>query len=430
MKLRAMIFAGLIGLMMIAPGARGQTSKPSGAAMTAVKLARAHVVIFDFSSEGEFGKAIADSVRLRLARHEEFDVVDGITTSEASSPLAATAGPDKVRALMERLGVDYAVWGSVTKSGKEFKAELKCLDMTDTKKPVELAKTFTDSSERARGELARQIVEVVTGSEEWVPPQYGDEPEPAAGLLGKPVNANGGFEGGSAHWDAPDNVSTFIEDGPAGRGKVLRVRTDLERDAWLAYTRNIRLGLADPGRPPHIRTDKSYDSVAGLEGVHYRSEWIKASPGQRYWLTADHKGPGGAKVFVKGYRDMSAEADGLPEVSLVEMKLTPEGFAAMSGAEQKKLIASDARLHPERYRRECYRWYLNCGGGGKEWKHFAAPCPPRGGLPANVEWLQIQVYSYWPPGEYLWDNVNLYKDPAQKAPAKEEPARTPNAKNK
>jgi hypothetical protein len=265
---------------------------------------------------------------------------------------------------------------------------------------------------------------VVTGSEEWIPPQYGDEPEPKN--FGPPINANGDFEQGFAHWDAPDNVSTFIEPSPGGRGKILRVRTDLERDPWLEYVRNIRLGLADPTKPPTIKRDTSYNSVAGLEGVHYRSEWIKAAPLARYWLTCDHKGLGGAKVFVKGYRDMSADADGLPELSMVERKLTAEAFAKMPRDEQKKLIAADASAHPERYRRECYRWYLNCKDSGKDWKHFAAPVPPRGGLPKDVEWLQIQIYSYWPPGEYLWDNVWLYKDPAQKAPAAEEPARTPN----
>ncbi|GAG04372.1 unnamed protein product, partial [marine sediment metagenome] len=65
-------------------------------------------------------------------------------------------------------------------------------------------------------------------------------------------------------------------------------------------------------------------------------------------------------------------------------------------------------------------------GKDGQWDHLAAPVPPRGGLPANVEWLQLQVYCYWPPGTYKWDNVHLYKDPRQKAPLPEEGARTPN----
>ncbi len=63
-----------------------------------------------------------------------------------------------------------------------------------------------------------------------------------------------------------------------------------------------------------------------------------------------------------------------------------------------------------------YRWYLICRSGGDDWTHAAAPFPRRGGLPAEVQWLQVQVYAYWPPGEYLFDNVWLYTDPRQQAP--------------
>ncbi|MFB3892084.1 MAG: hypothetical protein ACE15C_08695 [Phycisphaerae bacterium] len=415
--------AGAIGFAAARPAvaADGAAEKP------AAKKPLAYVVIFDFAcKDGGFGKQVADSARLRLARHEEYDVVDGLTTADASPPLPLDAPRDKVAKLMERLACTIAVYGAVTKSGDTFKAEVRVLDLTIPDRPGEQLKTFTNSTERARGELAREIVQAVTGQAEWIPPQYGDEKEPDAKALGKPENANGDFEDGAKHWDHPDNAGTFVEKGPEGRGNILRVQTDLLRDPWLEYTRNIRLGLADPDKPPRIPRDTGYDSVAGLEGVHFRSEWIKAVPGQRYWMLADHKGPGGAKVFLKGYRDMSAEADGLPEVSMVERKLTPEAFAKMAPDQQRKLMAEDAKAHPERYRRECYRWYLNCDTSGNQWKHFAAPVPPRGGLPKNVEWLQIQIYSYWPPGAYLWDNVFLYKDPTQKAPLPEEPARTPN----
>jgi hypothetical protein len=188
----------------------------------------------------------------------------------------------------------------------------------------------------------------------------------------------------------------------------------------------VRLGLADANRPPKIATDTSYGSVAGLEGVHFNSDWLRAEAGARYWLVADVKKPGGTpKVFVKGFADWSAHADGLPELSLVERKLTPEAFAVLEPNRRKALVAEDARAHGDHYRREVYRWYLNCRGGGADWVHYAAPFPPRGGLPRNVQWLQIQVYAYWPPGTYFFDNVYLYRNPRQKAALPEEPARTP-----
>lgn len=415
----------LASLAATAGPGRAATPATKPAPPAAPRHVKAYVAVFDFACEqGDYGKQIADSVRLRLARHEDYDVTDGLTMQAASEPLPAGSPRDDVVKIMDRLATNLAVYGTVQKTGNTVAATIECLDLTDPKSPILQKKLFHDASEQSRGEIARQIVQTITGAEEWVPPQYGDEAEPDN--FGQPVNLNGDFEKGSAHWDRPDNVSAFIEKGPAGRGMILRVQTDLARDPWLAYTRALRLGQADPAKPPVIKRDTSEGSVAGLEGVHYRSEWIKATPLQRYWLTADHKGKGGAKIFVKGYRDMSAYADGLSEVSLVERKLSPADFAKLSPPQRTAMIADDVKLHPDRYRRECYRWYLNCGAARGEWKHAAAPVPPRGGLPDYVEWLQIQIYSYWPPGEYLWDNVFLYKDPNQKAPLKEESARTPN----
>jgi hypothetical protein len=93
------------------------------------------------------------------------------------------------------------------------------------------------------------------------------------------------------------------------------------------------------------------------------------------------------------------------------MNLSPKDFAALPEPKRKLLIEADAKKHPMRYVRECYRWYLPCVARPGKWLHFAAPFPPRGPLPDNVEYLQIQIYSYWPPGEYLWDNVLLYEAP-------------------
>ena len=393
---------------------------------------KAYVVVFDFrcpQSEA-LGKQLADSVRLYLSRHGEYEVIDRLTTAEASGPLPADVEKAKVVELMaNKLAANLAIYGTVTKSGQEVSADVRLIDRTDPNAESGWQKTFRDSSERARGQVARQIVEAVRTRNEWAPPQYGDELEPKD--LGKPLNRNGDFESGYLGWAAPDNVSTFIEPGPADRGKVLRIRTDLLRDPWLEYQRKLRFGQADPNHPPQIARDTSLDnSVAALEGVHYRGEWIAAEKGQRYWLAADMKGKSAdiffPKIYVKGYMDFSDKADALPEQTLVELKMTAKDFAGVGPARQKELLAEDAKKHPDRYRREVFRWYLACRNEQDTWQHYAAPCPPRGGLPANVQWLQVQVYAYWPPGEFRFDNVNLYKDPAQKAPLPEEPMRTSN----
>ena len=404
-------------ILVLAGAAAGEDAAPAKAP------AKTFVAVFDFA--GHLGPDVADRIRLRLRRHAEYTVIDRFTIKDFADEMPATTKVKNIVELMdEEMGAHVAVYGTVTQRGATVTAVVGCIDRTNPEKQVQWTKTFSDSTQRARPLIARWTVEKFRGRPEWVPPQYGDEAEPAK--FGKPVNPNGDFEKGYTHWDRPDNVSTFIVDGPPGRGKILRIRTDLKRGPWLAYRKALRSGRANPSRPPKIARDTSYGSVAGLEGVHYRGAWLKATAGRRYWLVADHKGQGGAKVFVKGFIDWSARADGLPASSLVKLGITPRQWADMPAKKRRALIAADARQNPELYRREVYRWYLNCKEGKGRWKHIAAPFPPRGGLPVNVQWLQVQIYSYWPPGEYLWDNVRLYEDPRQTAPVAEEKARTPN----
>ncbi len=384
------------------------------------------MIVVDLASEGDLGEQLADSLRLRLRRHDEYDVVDRITTQELTDALPASAPHPKLAELMGRAGATVAICGAVSEDDGVVTADVSYLDVTDPDAPLSWRRSFSDDTERARGQIARQIVEAIRSEPEWTPPEYGDQVEPDN--FATPLNANGDFAG-DAGWEAPDNVATFIEAGPDGRGQVLRIRTDLAREPWLAYRRQLRAGQADPAEPPEIATDTSYASLAATDGVHFASEWIAAAPGARYWLTADCRaGSSGAffpKIFVKGFADAADQADALPQRSMDERGLSPDDFAAMPADQRAELIADDASEHPERYRRERYRWYLSCRSEADQWSHFAAPFPPRGGLPEDVDWLQIQIYCYWPAGEYLWDNVHLYADPDQDVPLPEEPPRTP-----
>lgn len=419
--LAALLTAGAAMTALPAPAAGAEDGKTKPVAW---------VVIFDFATDGgsrDLGKALAESLRLRLRRHEEYSVIDSITTRDHSRPVPASADPDKVRELMtERIGANLGVYGTVSPRGSGATAEVRCIDLTDPNKPVEWRKTISDGTERARGVIARTVVEEIRGEPEWTPPEYGDTPVPEN--LGEPLNRNGGFERGHTGWDHPDNCASFLVKGPPGRGTVLKIRTDLPNAPWVEYHRKLRLGLASPDNPPKLPRDTSFGSVAGLEGVHYNSEYIDVTkPNRRYWLTADALLPA-PKIFVKGYLDWTDRADGLPEVSLVQMKLTPAEFARLPKERQTELIRADAKRHPERYRRETYRWYLNVQRENarsieKGWMHLAEPFPPRGGLPEDVKWLQIQVYPYWPPATYYFDNVHLYLDPADEA-LEEEAART------
>ena len=393
--------------------------------------AKALTLIFDFASDpkGNAGTTLADSLRLRLARHAEFIVVDRITTHEIrEEPVAfATDSAEVIDLVKESAQARLALYGTAQHRGDTWKVDLVILDFKDADKPAVEKLTFSAEGERAAGLVATKIVEAIRKHNQWRPPEYGDEDEPKE--LGTPL-VLGDFEKFAPQWDRPDNVSTFLEAGPKGRGTVLRIRTDLLREPWLEYKRKLMFGQADPNDPPGIPRDTSdHNSVASLEGVHYRSEWIDAAAGQRYWLVADMKGKTKGmffpKIYVKGYYDCSAQADSIPEQSLVERKMTAKQFAAMPADKRKELLAQDVKLHGDRYRRECFRWYLSCRNEADEWTHYAAPLPPRGGLGKKVRWLRVEIHAYWPPGEYRFDNVSLYKDPRQKTPQPEEAPRTP-----
>jgi TolB-like protein len=420
----AALLAGAVVAAAPALAIAGEANQP------AAKSQKTYVVVFDFlcKDKPELGRQLADSIRQKLGAHQGCEVIDLLTTREASGPLGADADKTKITALMrDKLAVNLALYGTVSAAGGGFRADVACIDLRKGAKEPSWSKTFSDDTERARGLIAAQVVEAVRSASEWRPPEYGDEPEPKG--FGKSLNANGDFEGAGG-WDRPDNAGTFIEAGDKERGKVLRIQTDLEREKWLEYQRQLRFGQTDPSKAPKLESDTGYYSVAGMEGVHYRGTAIPATPGQRYWLVADMKGKTTdfffPKIFVKGYEDWSRRADGLPEASMVERKLTADAFAAMPADKRKELIEKDAKDHPERYRRECFRWYLSCRNELDQWKHYAAAFPPRGGLPAKVQWLQIEIYAYWPPGKFLFDKVFMYADPGQKAPLPEEAPRTPN----
>ncbi len=405
-------------------------AKPTGAATedaeASSKPAKTHACVLDFHcpASAAYGRKLANAIRMRLARHEEFEVMDPLTSAELAPALPASTDTAKVIKIMTtKLAVGVAIYGTASKNDSGVRLELRGVDLRDGAKSKTWKKILSDNTQRAEAVISKAAVEAVTGRAEWVPPQYGDEPEPKADELGKPVNVNGGFDGpGHVGWQHPDNVASFIEPGPNGRGGILRIRTDLARAPYINYIRAIRMGKADPAKPPKIATATGYSCLGGLEGVHFKSDWIKATTGQRYWLMADFDKPG-SKVFVKGFKTSRFALDGLPESVLAAMNMTPEQFAELPEARRKKLVAEAAKKQPKAFLRECYRWYLNCRGEKGQWNHLAAPFPPRGGLPADVEWLQIHVYSYWPAGTYRFDNVRMYKDPRQKAP--QQKPRTP-----
>jgi hypothetical protein len=242
-----------------------------------------------------------------------------------------------------------------------------------------------------------------------------DPPQRAANLM-----PNSGFEESNAAgtapagWQEPDNlVATWTTDPEApDRGKVIRIDTDVNQGqayAWWAdhFVRGVPLAKAPAKAPTH---EPKYDTIAGLDGGFYSSGLIPIKPGKTYRVFVDAKG-GIAKVFLFGYEESVPVSFG------DEQPATQQVFR--KARHDPEL---DARGRPIKYRlRYQYRsWFAV--GGSNEWHtytHKAPRHPTNSELTENVRFLRIQIYPYWPPGVYWFDNVRVYEAEDDRAPAPE-----------
>ena len=239
--------------------------------------------------------------------------------------------------------------------------------------------------------------------------------------------ANGSFEAGRYWpygWDATDGLTTFWAPGGTDGKLCLRIYTDVLDSQWKARDDEVRraVSLAGPDpqtlprnpvppAPQRIPTSPPYyDTVAGNHGVHYRSAYMPVSPGAIYRFSIDARADEGTqgtpRVFVKGFFDDKMQTrDGVQVVRR-------DAFEAM-------MI-----LDP-------------CDG---QWRRYVLVCHPSkskstlAGKPLMPEFLQVQIFGYWKPGSYYFDNARLEivgreetklqdKPAPAAAPGKEEPAR-------
>jgi hypothetical protein len=373
------------------------------------------VVVTDFVTPADITDDYADALRMKLHRLDAWDTLDAISTRDVSpDPLGATTDAQTLEAIADTTDADMVIAGTLARNNGAMTLEVVVLDAATH----ELThKQFTDESPRAKAIIVKALIEDLTGAPL---PTAATDPEPEPELT-DPINTDGDFESEAPPWVGLDAVSAIIQDDEQpGRGNVLVVRTDLDRDAWIQYQRDLMTGDASTDAPPELSISAGAEALGAFEGVHVRSDWIEATPGARYWLTADMRGPvkGNARIFVKGFTDIDTPA-GLTEQSLIDRDMTPDDLSAMDPDERAQLLADDLAKHPERYRKEVYRWYLRCESTSDAWEHFASSFPPRGGLPDNVQFLRIDIFSAWPVGEYRFDNVHLYLAPEDSDPADE-----------
>jgi hypothetical protein len=213
--------------------------------------------------------------------------------------------------------------------------------------------------------------------------------------------ANGSFETGRYWpygWQPTDGLTTFWESGGTDGARCLRIYTDVLDSQWKAREDQVRaafqqaLGKApdpqslpqNPIPPAPARTPTSppyYDTVAGLHGVHYRSDYIRCAPGAIYRFSVDARteARGTPKVFIKGSCDQTVS--------------TRDGY--------------------ETIRRDAYQAPIFLDPCDGQWRRYARTFHPSeskatlGGKPLKPEWLQVQIYAYWERGNYDFDNVRL-----------------------
>src|SRR4051812_33239763 len=92
-------------------------------------------------------------------------------------------------------------------------------------------------------------------------------------------------------WQKVDGLTPFWIDDPDGkRGKVLKVDTDVLQsqgcDWWVQIAKGAEAKDAPKKKPT---TPPKYDTLAGLDGVWYWSDFVEITKGKKYWLTLDVK---------------------------------------------------------------------------------------------------------------------------------------------
>lgn len=218
-----------------------------------------------------------------------------------------------------------------------------------------------------------------------------------------PINLlpNGGFEEGEqspTHWQQVDGLATFwVDDEDPARGKVLKLDTDVLQSQAYAWWKEILAGASPDQAPAKLPThEPKYDTLAGLDGVWFYSDYIPIEPGKLYWLSVDAKGPP-LKVWLLGYPERPDNT-----------------FGADQGAWQEYLEESSGRAARQERGHEMfihkYIWKGRLETSGSDtWQTFsrrAKPFAPTKNTP-RVRYVRVLIYAYWPPATYYVDNVTL-----------------------
>lgn len=213
---------------------------------------------------------------------------------------------------------------------------------------------------------------------------------------------NGDFEAGTdspTGWQSVDGLTSFwVRDPDPAHGKAIKFDTDVLQSQGYDWWVKIASG-AMPGDAPRKQgtVEPKYDTLAGLDGVWYWSDFIPVEKGKAYWLTVDVKGPP-ILVWLVGYPEKGSTAFGADSAAFQEVLASRKSGRAPDATRKREVFVHN------------YVWKGQLAAGGSDgWKTYSRrnkPFRPTSVTP-KVKYVRVMVYPFWPPGEYLLDNVRL-----------------------
>ena len=226
----------------------------------------------------------------------------------------------------------------------------------------------------------------------------------AEGPPTKNLVPNGDFEAGGVTpdgWQTIDGLSSFwVADDDPAHGKVLKFDTDVLQSQAYDWWIKIASGASPRDAPKKAPTvEPKYDTLAGLDGTWFWSDFIPIEPGKSYWLTFDAKGTSGPLLaWLVGYPDKKSTSFGADAAAFQEALKSKVAGKAPVTSRKREVFVHD------------YVWkgQLSAGVSGR-WKTFSRrskPFQPTANTP-NVRYVRVMLLPLWPPGTYYIDNVKL-----------------------
>ncbi len=341
-----------------------------------------HLVVLNFRSDfdsGDMGARVGYSLRAKLRRSGRFVVPDELDIEDSDPDAAArpaTADVILARKAAHHFAVTLVVWGEVAKSGDAYVIDTLALDLAGDGTVFSLEKTAPSPRQLALAcrELADELAKRFTGK--GYLEVYPSKSTEGWRRVGANLVKNGDFEKGRTTpdgWEPVDGLCSFWAKDPDPKyDRYIRMDSDVYLAQWRQWRSRFEAGAPASSAPVKTPTSgPKYNTVAGTYGVHLYSDAIKVKPGATYSIELDAKGLRQGwlffpKVFIKGYGSRGASM--------------------------------------ELYR--CYK-AVKCEQPAK-WQHFSRVFSPTARTP-GVKTMKVMILAYWPPGEYAFDNIEIYE---------------------